>query len=374
MQYRTFPKTGIEVSEVSIGAEHILANGKKECIDAIHAAMDVGMNYMDLFMPQEEVRDAIGEALLGRRERMLVAGHLGATLKDGQYKRTRALEPSAHYVEDLMRRLHTDYLDMLMMHYIDEMDDAKTCLDPDSFLKLALSYKESGKARMLGFSSHDIEVSSYLIDSGVFDAVMFSVNPLFDLMPEQLTLDNMKDAQQVQTLWENRQTVDDKRMAFYRKCETEQVGIVVMKGYAAGTLFKQGWTPTQCLSYALSRPGVVTVAAGYRTVQEVEAATAYLSATPEERDYAQLLSAPSWQGGQCMYCNHCLPCPAELDIAQITRLLDRFEEGDASAKEAYRQLEKRADLCIACQSCVTQCPFHIDAPGNMKRAQALLGK
>lgn len=41
---------------------------------------------------------------------------------------------------------------------------------------------------------------SCLIDSGVFDAVMFSVNPLFDLIPEQQTLDNMKDAPGVQSL------------------------------------------------------------------------------------------------------------------------------------------------------------------------------
>lgn len=163
-------------------------------------------------------------------------------------------------------------------------------------------------------------------------------------------------------------------MAFYRKCEAELVGIVVMKGYAAGTLFRQGCAPAQCLSYALSRLEMVTVAAGYRTVQEVEADAAYLCATQAERDHVQLLNAPSWHGAQCMYCNHCLPCPAGLDIAQITRLLDRFEEGDASAKETYHQLAHHAGVCIECQSCVAQCPFHIDAPANMKRTHALLGK
>ena len=65
-------------------------------------------------------------------------------------------------------------------------------------------------------------------------------------------------------------------------------------------------TPIQCIHYCLTRPGVASVLAGYRSPAEVEAAVAYESATPEERDYSPFLGATQLysMAGNCMYCNH----------------------------------------------------------------------
>lgn len=374
MIYRNFPKTNTPVSVVSLGAEHLLQVDRATCIDVVSAAIDHEMNYIDLFMSEDYVRDNIGAALKGRRDKVMIAGHLGNTQKEGQAFRTRELGLCEQYFDELLTRLDTDYIDILMLHNIDELEDAKTCLDPDGFLDLAQKYLKAGKARMLGFSSHSPKVASYLANAGIFDATLFSINPLFDLMPEEATLEEMFDEGRQQETAQHATAAASARTAFYRQCEAQDIGIVVMKAYAAGAMFKQGWTPEQCIAYALSRPGVVSVAAGCRSVAEVEAAAAYVNATEAQRDYTLLMQSAHWNAeGLCMYCNHCLPCAAQLDIAAITRLLHRFQEGDHNAREAYRALAHNGGECVACGGCATRCPFNVDAPGNMRLAHELMG-
>ncbi len=375
MLYRSFPRNGEKVSAVSLGAEHLLQVDKPTCLDVVSAAIDHGMNYMDLFMSEAFIRDWMGEALRGRRDKMLIAGHLGCTQKDGQYFRTRDLGMCEQFMDDLLTRLGTDHIDVLMMHFVDTMDDVRVCLEPDGFLGLAERYLKQGKARMLGFSSHSPVASRALVETGLFDAVMFSINPAMDLMPADATLDDLFS----EKVGERAATAADfspERMAFYRQCEAAKTGIVVMKGYGSGQLLKQpGMTPEKAIHYALTRPGVVTMAAGCRKVSEVEAAARYCEAADAERDYTSFMSQARWNpAGACMYCNHCLPCPQGIDVAAVTRLLHRHEEGDAGASFDYRKLPVSSGDCLACGDCAKRCPFGVDSVGNMARAHELMGK
>jgi predicted oxidoreductase len=122
---------------------------------------------------------------------MLVAGHLGCTQKDGQYFRTRDLGMCEQFMDDLLTHLGTDHIDILMMHFVDTLDDAQACLDPEGFLGLAQRYVMEGKARMLGFSGHSPVAAKALMETGLFDAMMFSVNPAMDLMPPDSSLDDL---------------------------------------------------------------------------------------------------------------------------------------------------------------------------------------
>ena len=375
MLMRTFPKTGIEVSAVSLGAEHLAGTDRKTTVDVVHAAMDHGMNYMDVFMPDAPVRDWIGDALQGRREKMLVGGHLCSVMENGQQSRTRDVAQSKAHFEDLLRRLRTDYVDALLFFFVDTMEDADACLDPKGLLGLAERLKREGKARMLGFSCHAPQVASRLVATGVFDMMMFSLNPAFDLMPKDTTIDDLF-GEKLGQVTGRPGTIVPERLSLYRQCEAEGVGIVVMKGYGAGALLKRpGMTPERCIHYALTRPGVVTMAAGCRSVAEVEAAARYVTATDEERDYTEFMRQTQWNAdGLCMYCNHCLPCPQEIDVAQVTRLLHRHEDGDRNAAAEYAKLTANGGSCIACGECAARCPFAVDSIGNMARAHELLAR
>ena len=98
-------------------------------------------------------------------------------------------------------------------------------------------------------------------------------------------------------------------------------------------------TQAKCIHYDLDRPGVVWVIAGINSLEQLESAVRYYDATAGERDYSFIEGLrPVNMRGKCMYCNHCLPCPAGIDIAAVHQFLDLHDAGDALATEHYLAL------------------------------------
>ena len=180
--------------------------------------------------------------------------------------------------------------------------------------------------------------------------------------------------------------VDPVRAEMYRVCEQQDVGITCMKPFAGGRLFDAGrspfgvsLTPVQCIHYCLTKPAVASVLCGYDTKEQVDAAVAYETAPDSVKDYASVLAgAPyhTFTGGECTYCGHCKPCPADIDIAMVNKLYDLAvmqPEVPASLKAHYLSLEHHADECVCCRGCETRCPFHVPIADRMKKAAALFG-
>lgn len=95
----------------------------------------------------------------------------------------------------------------------------------------------------------------------------------------------------------------------------------------------------------------------------------------EERDYSVIGTfAPDTSQGRCVYCKHCHPCPAGLDIGLINKYYDLAKQGDALAKEHYLTLEKTAGDCIQCGHCNGRCPFKVDQMGRMQEIEKYFGK
>jgi aryl-alcohol dehydrogenase-like predicted oxidoreductase len=91
MQYRPVGQTGLEASIIGLGTEHLDGKPRRTAEETIHAALDYGINIMDVFMPGAEVRRNIGRALQGRRDKMLIQGHIGSTDVGQQYDMSREL-------------------------------------------------------------------------------------------------------------------------------------------------------------------------------------------------------------------------------------------------------------------------------------------
>ena len=152
------------------------------------------------------------------------------------------------------------------------------------------------------------------------------------------------------------------------------MGISVMKAFGGGQLldertspFKKALTEYQCIQYALDKPGVVTVLPGIRGKKDLERILGFLTASPEEKDYSVIGTfAPHDAEGTCVYCNHCAPCPAGLNIGLINKYYDLSRAGDPLAEDHYRKLEVKADSCIQCGHCNHLCPFHVDQVSRMK--------
>ena len=118
--------------------------------------------------------------------------------------------------------------------------------------------------------------------------------------------------------------------ALYALCEQRSIGISVMKTLGAGKLISPEHTPfskpmcvAQCTHYALTRPAVFSALLGCQSCEQVREAVSYLNASDADKDYTQFLNELSSDfRGQCVYCNHCLPCPSVIDVAAVNRYLD----------------------------------------------------
>lgn len=382
MNYRKLGRTGLMVSEIGFGAEWMERHTPAECRAVLDRAEELGVNILDCWMSNPEVRDSLGQALAGRRDRWYIQGHIGSTWQSGQYVRTRDVDQCRAAFQDLLDRLRTDYIDLGMIHFVDtEADWDKAMNGP--FLDYVKELKAKGTIRHIGMSTHNPAMARRAVEHGLVEMLLFSVNPAFDMHPSTDNLDTYFD-------WENYREdlggIDPQRAELYRLCEERGVGVTVMKPYAGGRLFDAGrspfgvaLTPVQCIHYCLTRPGVAAVMAGYDTPEHVEQAVAYETASDEEKDYAGVLArAPrhTFGQGECTYCGHCKPCPANIDIAMVNKYYDLASmqpQVPDTVRAHYLALDHHADECVGCKACESRCPFGVQIAQRMERTAALFG-
>ncbi|MBQ4422227.1 MAG: hypothetical protein II880_03975, partial [Schwartzia sp.] len=119
MNYRELGNTGLKVSEIGMGCEGFAEDGCKMTKTLFDLAEENGVNYFDLYTSNPDVRRAVGDALVGRREKFYIQSHICSIWQDGQYRRTRDVADARAGFEEMMKLLRTDYLDVGMIHYCD---------------------------------------------------------------------------------------------------------------------------------------------------------------------------------------------------------------------------------------------------------------
>ena len=221
--------------------------------------------------------------------------------------------------------------------------------------------KQQGVVHHIGLSPHTPATVNRILDTGLVDQLMFSINPGYDYQHGEFANGSAGE-----------------RMDLYRRCEAEGIGISVMKPFSGGQLldgktspFGQALTQEQCIQYALDKPGVLTVLPGFQTVAEVQRLLRFFDSSDAERDYAILGSfTPKDAAGACVYCNHCQPCPAGLNIGLINKYYDLAKAGDAMAANHYTKLPHTAADCIHCGHCDRRRPFHVKQSQRMTEIAA----
>ena len=382
MRYRKLGKTGLSVSEIALGCSGFENNKEREKVCAeMHYAMERGINFLDLFASEPALRDSIGAAIAGRRDKIIIQGHIGSALHDGQYQRTRDMDLTKEYFEDLLKRLGTDYVDIGMIHYVDSVEDWEG-IKNGPFLEYILELKQSKKILHIGMSSHNPVVSIEAIKSGMIDVLMFAVNPCYDMQPGDEDVEKIWADESYENPLRNQ---DAARKELYELCESMGVGIDIMKIYGGGDLltaemspFGKAFTPVQCIHYALTRPAAAAVMVGCKNTDEIDAALAYPDATDAERDYTGVLSGMDkfTFSGHCLYCGHCAPCPSGIDVAAVTKFLNICLARDSvpdTERGHYELLGHHAGECIACGHCEKNCPFDVKVIDNMAKAAELFG-
>lgn len=381
MNYRTLGRTGIKVSEIGLGSEAFVDRDETFALELINTALEMGINYFDLYNPEPYIRDSFGKAMEGRREKFILQAHLCSAWIGGQYKRTRNMDTVKAAYDDLFCRLKTNYIDVGMIHYIDEQKDFDEVFN-GQVLKYAKELKSCGRIRHIGISTHNPRIALQAVKSKEIDVIMFSINPAYDILPPN---------EDVNTLFEKStyeapdvlSSTDPERLELYSLCESEGVALTVMKPYGGGALldakespFGVAMTAAQCLHYCLTRPGTACVLAGARTKEELLDAATYSDLPEEKKNFADLLgNTPAHRfTDKCMYCGHCAPCTVGIDIASVNKFADLCEVQHMvpeTVREHYNSLTVKADKCVECGACETRCPFGVKIVEHMRRARNL---
>ncbi len=381
MEYRKLGNTGIEVSEIAFGVEFLVERLYEDTEELIRACEANGINFVDCWMSEPDVRSHLGKAIKPNRENWVIQGHIGSTWQNNQYVRTRDMDKVIPVFEDFMERFQIDTLDFGMIHYVDLIEDYENIMN-GPFIEYVRKLKDEGTIEHIGLSTHNPDVGMLAAQNPEIELLMFSINPAYDMFG---AMEDIEEYRKEDAYDESLFGLNPQRAEIYELCEKNGTAITVMKAFAGGNLlsdetspFGVALTPVQCIHYCLEQKDVSSVFAGVKTVQELEESLKYCSASDAEKDYAETLkNAPKHSfEGQCTYCGHCQPCTSQIDIAMVNKLYDLAKNKDevpASIQEHYNNLKFNATDCIACGDCEPRCPFNVHIVDVMLDAHDLFG-
>ncbi len=363
MKYRINRRTGERISEIGIGSAYLFEAGMEEGVKALRTAVEGGVNYFDLAAGDGKAFPIFGEALQDVRKDVFFQIHFGAEYSKGTYGWSLDLDTVKYSVDRQLRELKTDYIDYGFIHCLDEEADWDTYRE-NGIYEYILRLKEEGVVRHTALSSHTPSVAQRVMDDAEIDMLMFSINAAYDYGRG----DYAKGS-------------SDERGDLYRRCEAEGVGITVMKPFCSGQLldaklspFGKALTHYQCLRYALDKPGVISVLPGAANTEDVRRLLAYYDQPEEAVDYSVIGTfTPPEAAGKCVYCNHCKPCPAGIDVGLVNKYYDLTRAGDALAREHYLTLGRRAGDCTGCGHCDRRCPFGVRQSERMREIREFMG-
>ena len=235
MPRRKLGRTGEMVSMIGLGGYHIgVPKDRQESTRIIRSALDAGMNFLDNCWDyhdgDSEVR--MGAALRdGYRDKAFLM-----TKIDG---RTRA--SAAKQIDESLKRLQTDHLDLLQIHEVIRMDDPARVFAAGGTMEAVLAAKQAGKLRYVGFTGHkSADIHLKMLETA--DQHGFT----FDTVQMPL---NVMDAHQAGF---------EKRVL--PKLLEKNIGVLGMKPMGSGVILKSRTaSAVECLQYALSLPTSVVI-------------------------------------------------------------------------------------------------------------------
>lgn len=146
---RALGKTGVEVSALCFGGAHWgRIKDEAEAIQLLHEAIDAGVTFLDNAWEYNGGRseELMGRALMGRRPQAFL---MTKVCSHGRDKKV-----ALQQLEDSLRRLRTDYLDLWQIHEVVYPDDPERHFAPNGAVEALLEAKRQGKVRFIGFTGH----------------------------------------------------------------------------------------------------------------------------------------------------------------------------------------------------------------------------
>jgi aryl-alcohol dehydrogenase-like predicted oxidoreductase len=171
---RNFGKTGVKISALALGGHHLgAAKDESTAVEIVHRAMDGGITFYDCCWEYNRGKseDWLGKGLKGIRDKAFLM------TKVCTHGRDAAL--AMQMLEQSLRRLQTDHLDLWQIHGVSFQNDPELFIRPNGAAEALRKAKEQGKIRFTGFTGHkDPDIHLAMLNTGFpFDAVQMPLNP-----------------------------------------------------------------------------------------------------------------------------------------------------------------------------------------------------
>ncbi|MFX1537658.1 MAG: hypothetical protein ACFFDI_25960, partial [Promethearchaeota archaeon] len=90
MKFRKLGRTSLEVSEIGLGTEYLAHQPTDVIIETVQIALQAGMNYIDIVFTKPTFLQALNKIIISEREKVILACHIGAGIKDGRHRKLRS--------------------------------------------------------------------------------------------------------------------------------------------------------------------------------------------------------------------------------------------------------------------------------------------
>ena len=163
---RPLGKTGEHLSIIGFGGIVVMNADTGESNNIVAEAVDRGVNYFDVAPSYGDAQERLGPALAPYRKNCFLACKTEGRTKDASRKQ----------LEESLRLLKTDHVDLYQFHALTKMTDLDEVLGPGGAMETMEAAKKEGKIRYIGFSVHSAETALAAMDRYHFDTVLFPVN------------------------------------------------------------------------------------------------------------------------------------------------------------------------------------------------------
>jgi len=325
MELLRLGRTGLMVSKNGFGALPIQWVGMEEACGILRRAYEGGINYFDTAHVYSDSEEKLGAALSDVRQHIIISTKAMTTSAEGFWAQ----------LEESLRRLRTDYIDIYQFH------NPAFCPKPgdgSGLYEAALEAKAQGKIRHIGITSHKLSIAEEAVRSGLYETLQFPFSYLAGPQEEALV----------------------------RLCQEQDVGFICMKALAGGLITRSD------AAYAYLARFPVAPIWGIQHMWELEEFLSYQE-HPPVLDDAMLKfleqERKELAGDFCRGCGYCMPCPAGIEINNCARmsLMIRRAPVEKQLSDANRAKMMQIEACLDCGQCKTRCPYGLDIPNLLRR-------
>lgn len=327
---RTLGRTGIKVAPIGLGTIPLFRAPREQAIAVVRKAEEEGINYIDLARGYRRglAEEWVGEAIKGRRDKFVIVT-----------KSTNYTGKISEAVEQSLKALQTDYIDVYCFHSLMQDEQWKIVIGPNGAMEALKKAQQAGKIRFIGISGHRSDQFTEIIKGGDIDLVIMIFNFVFD------------DA------------LDD----LLPTAKKLNVGFAAIKPFAGCFLNQHELS----LRWILEHPVDVVVPGMWQIDEVIQNARVMKEFMPVNETEREFLAEEKkyWYYRICRVCYQCKPCPQGIPYTSIFMLplfLRRngfyltLEEGKGKFK--YLNEMDKIEKCDNCGVCIESCKYHMPIP------------